>query len=101
MSNRKQKKLTPTQVAAAAADIARGAGKYETAKKYGVHYNTLYRMLRGDDWKPKELKPCGTDAAYQRHLAKKEVPDELCLKAHRDYMNGYRNTAESAVEKSS
>lgn len=31
---------------------------------------------------PRELRPCGTEAAYQRHIANGEIPDEACLVAH-------------------
>ena len=32
----------------------------------------------------KELKPCGTSAAYQRHLNRGEIPCEKCKKAARE-----------------
>lgn len=32
--------------------------------------------------KPRELKPCGTNAAYQRHRRKGEYPCAPCLEAH-------------------
>lgn len=31
---------------------------------------------------PRELKPCGTEAAYRRHIRKGERPCEECLAAH-------------------
>lgn len=31
---------------------------------------------------PRELQPCGTPAAYRRHLRKKETPCEACRVAH-------------------
>lgn len=27
------------------------------------------------------LKPCGTEAAYQRHIRRRETPDEACYEA--------------------
>ena len=33
---------------------------------------------------PRELKPCGTEAAYRRHLRHDETPCTACRKAHRD-----------------
>lgn len=36
----------------------------------------------------KNPKPCGTDAAYKRHLAHREVPCDLCTEAHRAYQDG-------------
>jgi len=32
---------------------------------------------------PRELKPCGTTAAYQRHLRHREVPCGPCVEARR------------------
>jgi hypothetical protein len=34
---------------------------------------------------PKELAPCGTFAAYQRHHVRGEAVDEACAQANRDY----------------
>lgn len=36
---------------------------------------------------PRELKPCGTDAAYRRHVRRGEPVDELCAQAARDQKN--------------
>lgn len=65
------RKLTSTTAARLAADIARGMTKPEAAAKYGVSVRTVYRTLRRDDDRPgprAKLKPCGTTAAYRRHL---------------------------------
>lgn len=35
------------------------------------------------------LKPCGTVAAYKRHLYRKEIACDACLKAQRDYAREY------------
>lgn len=37
---------------------------------------------------PRELKPCGTAAAYRRHVRRGEPVDELCAQAARDQKNG-------------
>lgn len=37
----------------------------------------------GRRWK--NPKPCGTDAAYKRHLYHREVPCDACHRAHRAY----------------
>lgn len=29
----------------------------------------------------RDLKPCGTEAAYQRHIRRHETPDEACYAA--------------------
>lgn len=34
---------------------------------------------------PRELKPCGTQAAYHRHLDHSERPCEACTAANREY----------------
>lgn len=88
--------LTPTQLAAAAADIARGEGRYAVAEKYGVHYNTLYRALREISRATKQPPKCGTDPGYQAHRKRKELACPKCLKAHAQYMKSYRNKKKSA-----
>jgi hypothetical protein len=37
-------------------------------------------------------QPCGTEAAYRRHLAHQETPCEPCKQAHRDHDRRYRPT---------
>ena len=37
---------------------------------------------------PRELKPCGTAAAYRRHVRRGEPVDEACAQAARDQKNG-------------
>lgn len=41
---------------------------------------------------PKTLKPCGTLAAYQRHLRRGEAPCADCRRANRDYHRRDRAT---------
>lgn len=38
----------------------------------------------------RELKPCGTHAAYRRHIAHGEDPCEACLEAEREYKRNRR-----------
>jgi hypothetical protein len=38
---------------------------------------------------PRELKPCGTDAAYSRHLKRGEDPCDPCKEAHREGNRAY------------
>lgn len=48
-----------------------------------------------DDWfsrRTGELQPCGTRAAFQRHVRKNEVVDQACREADNAYMRGYRRT---------
>lgn len=35
------------------------------------------------------LKPCGTSAAYQRHIRHREVPCRPCVEAHRRRLLDY------------
>lgn len=37
---------------------------------------------------PRELKPCGTAAAYRRHVRRGEPVDDACAQAARDQKNG-------------
>lgn len=37
---------------------------------------------------PRELKPCGTPAAYRRHIKRGETPCEPCRKANADAKRG-------------
>lgn len=41
---------------------------------------------------PRELKPCGTNAAYQRHRYKGENPCDLCVEGIKVYQRGYKHT---------
>jgi hypothetical protein len=36
------------------------------------------------------LQPCGTVAAYKRHLGLREVPDDACRQAHRQAQAAWR-----------
>lgn len=75
---------------------------------YRISLRTVYRILsrnnvrkqknrkykygtgRRKTPKPKELKPCGTDAAYQRHRKAKEYPCTQCLEAHAAAVKVYK-----------
>lgn len=70
----------------------------ELTIRYGVSLRTVFRILaEGQAPKinkrtrkkrvapkrnPRVLKPCGTNAAYQRHRRKGEYPCPPCLEAH-------------------
>lgn len=82
--------LTPWQTAQVATLIANGKTRAEVAKKFGVSTRTISRIMNTDpDEKPKKprpLKPCGTNAAYQRHRRRGERCWQ-CSEAHsRDVM---------------
>lgn len=57
---------------------------YRTLDRYGVSPNLKRRLNRPRvaDVVPKELRPCGTNAAYARHKRKGEYPCTACLEAH-------------------
>lgn len=38
---------------------------------------------------PRELKPCGTRAAYCRHISRREEPCDPCKAAHAEYRRAY------------
>jgi hypothetical protein len=67
--------LTPWQTAQVATLVANGKTRAEVAEKFGVSRRTISRILNTDpDEKkpPRPLKPCGTNAAYQRHRRRGE-----------------------------
>ena len=62
-------------------------GKYTQrvlANRFNVTQPTISDITRGKSRLSKErkLKPCGTDAAYSRHLKNKELACGPCLNAH-------------------
>ena len=85
--------LTKRQVREMSARIAAGMSKAQAAREYSVSVRTVYRMLDEQeiDYRVK-IKPCGTNAAYMRHLRKGERPCPPCSDAHaktnRDWNNG-------------
>lgn len=40
--------------------------------------------------------PCGTDAAYRRHLRRREVPDDVCRRAYLDHERDRKRGREAA-----
>jgi hypothetical protein len=41
----------------------------------------------------RQLQPCGTEAAWQRHIYRGEPVDEVCERAHRDYKRDWERAA--------
>lgn len=90
--------LTDVQRKQLCVDYEDGWHVPELSVMYKVSIRTVYRVLTEYDMpkrnsrkkrtrgknkpKPKELKPCGTNAAYQRHKRKDEYPCTPCLEAH-------------------
>lgn len=57
----------------------------------------------GQDFKPRvrrmtKLKPCGTEAAYQRHVTYKEPFDEACKEAHARYRQAGREREKAKAQ---
>lgn len=95
-------------VAAAVAEyLAGGRSQAEVARRYGISQVQLGRWVRAEyrrdggqagyrQGKGRSalarggLKPCGTKAAYERHVVASEEPCAACRQAHRDYMAAYR-----------
>lgn len=91
-----KKALTDEQEKALVVDYEDGFRVVELVTRYSVSESTVYRILadygakktqgRGKR-KPlrkmstKQLKPCGTDAAYRRHKRNGEYPCPPCLEA--------------------
>lgn len=48
--------------------------------------------MRDIRFQPENVKPCGTTAAYARHLRHKETPCEPCRQAHALWQWNYRKT---------
>lgn len=101
-----QKKLTDAQIKELLVDHEDGWKIQELSVIYRVSIRTVYRILAENDVrladrkkrrrrakpKPKvekELKPCGTNAAYQRHRKKGEYPCGPCLQAHAENVSLY------------
>lgn len=84
--------------------LARGNSKVSAAMKFNVSRRTVYRIVEraGSEPRTYELKPCGTDAAYHRHIKKKELACQKCLDAHaeatrqRDFERRSRASANAA-----
>lgn len=47
----------------------------------------------------RELAPCGTESAYQRHHRRDEPIDDACREAHNDAAAMYRQSKREWVEK--
>ena len=74
--------MTPTLAAKVATRVAQGKTKAQVAAEFGVSVRTVYRALSERVPHPRVLKPCGTNAAYARHLRHHEKPCPPCCEAH-------------------
>lgn len=93
-----KKALTSVQEEELVEDYVDGWTVKELTIIYRVSERTVYRILAAHGApkknrrkklprkrkvpEPVELKPCGTNAAYQRHRRNKEYPCTPCLEAH-------------------
>ena len=50
---------------------------------------------------PRQLRPCGTQAAYQRHLRHREVPCDDCTRANTEASSGKRAAMRAALREAS
>lgn len=48
---------------------------------------------------PRKLKPCGSNAAYERHVRHHEPACDQCLDAHAEYMHTWRTTRRDQPER--
>lgn len=89
--------LTPEKEKELITEYEDGWTVNELSVIYRVSVRTVYRLLAEYDVprttrtrkkrkprpkKPRELQPCGTNAAYQRHKRAGEYPCTPCLEAH-------------------
>lgn len=82
--------FSPTEAAKLATLVAQGRTKASLAREYGVSVSTIRRTINRDEKPPRELLPCGTNAAYQRHRLKGERCPE-CSYAHALEIQRWKN----------
>ncbi len=100
-----RRKLTPRQARELANDLVNGMTVAKAVEKYKISRGSVYYYRRdheyGRDSIPRILLPCGTDAAYARHLRKKEKPCLDCYEAHALEMQRRRRLMEKKKENKS
>lgn len=75
---------------------------YRTLADYGMPRVKKRRMIRKAERKRhtvKDLKPCGTNAAYVRHKRAGEYPCTACLAAHAEDQKKWRALADKKRKK--
>lgn len=86
--------ITPAIAVDALLLRAQGWSWKRTATHLGVPTSTLYAAIEGTTPKPpRTLQPCGTNAAYVRHLAHREQPCTDCSRAHTAYVQKAKGRA--------
>lgn len=103
------RKLSPESEAELISEYRDGWTVKELTIIYRVSERTVYRLLaeyrvprhatkgarrkRKKTSKPRELKPCGTNAAYHRHRRNGEYPCAPCLEAHAQNVKEAKNAS--------
>lgn len=108
-----QKALTDEQERRLVVDYEDGFTNVALARRYGISESTVYRILadykqkrkqgnknkprapRREQAKGRTLKPCGTNAAYARHIRNKEQPCPPCCEAHAKQQDEYMERKKS------
>lgn len=86
-----QKVTTPSAAAAIVTLVANGKSVTEVAVRYNISRSTVKRLLAFANPKPpRELLPCGTNAAYVRHKRLGTRPCPACCEAHAAYQRAWR-----------
>lgn len=110
-----KKKLTPEEEEELVNDYKAGMSAPKAAELYGISSRTVYYILgrHGAPTRPRKgasnqrrnrsapviLQPCGTDAAYNRHIYHKELACGPCLEAHREMRKARKNKVKRQLEK--
>lgn len=61
--------------------VSKGHTKTSIANEFGVSVRTIHRIF-GEEKESYRPQPCGTNAAYMRHLRNGEIACTPCLEAH-------------------
>ena len=77
------RQITNQQITQARILRDRGVKWEEVARRVGASRAGLARWLAKPEDAPTYPRPCGTNAAYYRHLARGEVACSRCTEAHR------------------
>lgn len=65
-------------------------GRWVRAESRATAGQVPIQLGKGNSAHARGLRPCGTKAAYERHIKQKTPVCDDCRQAHRDYMAAYR-----------
>lgn len=102
--NRRGAKLSDAKAAKVRERYAGGMTQTELAAEYGITQSVIGDVVRGQSWTDSEvpwrprrnrpatrpLQPCGTKAAYARHIKAREQPCADCRRANAEFSRTYR-----------